>query len=102
MPTALDYGATLVTRGEWGARAPRSVTPLWVNLVTSHWEGPHMGSFGHDQCAGKVRGIQNFHMDSRGWGDIAYNAVACPHGFVTAVRRTCYEIARGGPGVHIG
>ena len=41
-----------------------------------------MGSFAHDKCAGKVRSIQGFHRDSRGWADIAYNAVVCPHGYV--------------------
>ncbi len=78
----LGYGTWLVTRAEWGARRPRSVTALWVDLATSHWEGPHMGAFPHESCASKVRGIQAFHMDSRGWSDIAYNAVACPHGYV--------------------
>jgi hypothetical protein len=41
-----------------------------------------MGSFSHSSCAGKVRGIQAFHKNSRGWADIAYNAVVCPHGYV--------------------
>ena len=41
-----------------------------------------MGTFRHDQCAAKVRGIQAFHRDSRGWADIAYNAIVCPHGYV--------------------
>lgn len=41
-----------------------------------------MGSFSHDKCAGKVRTIQNFHMDTRGWADIAYNFLVCPHGYV--------------------
>jgi hypothetical protein len=41
-----------------------------------------MGSFGHDQCPGKVRGIQAFHMDKNNWADVAYNALVCPHGHV--------------------
>jgi len=82
MPFPLDYGAQLVTRQEWGARDPKSITRLISGKVTSHWEGPHMGVFPHESCDDKVRGIQNFHMDSRGWSDIAYNAVACPHGYV--------------------
>lgn len=41
-----------------------------------------MGTFAHSQCAGKVRSIQNFHMDGQGWADIAYNFLVCPHGFV--------------------
>jgi hypothetical protein len=41
-----------------------------------------MGSFAHDDCPAKVRTVQAFHMGSRGWSDIAYNAVVCPHGAV--------------------
>jgi hypothetical protein len=86
----LNYGVLLVTRAEWGARPPRSVTGLSAGITTSHWEGPHLGEFPHSSCASKVRGIQNFHMDTRGWADIAYNGVGCPHGYVFAGR---------GPGV---
>jgi len=73
----------LVTRAQWGAR-PRKGTPTPLNPTgaTAHWEGPHMGTFPHDQCDDKVRGIQAFHMDGRGWSDIAYNALVCPHGYV--------------------
>lgn len=79
-------GMKLVTRAQWGAR-PRGATtsthPIGKTLgITAHWEGPHMGAFAHDQCAGKVRGIEVFHRDTRGWADIAYNALVCPHGFV--------------------
>lgn len=56
------------------------MTPTYGSTV--HWEGPHMGPFGHEQCAAKVRGIQNFHMDTRGWQDVAYTALVCPHGLV--------------------
>lgn len=82
MPDRLNYDVLLIKRSEWGARKPRSVSKLTSNLVTSHWEGPEMGTFPHSSCAAKVRGIQAFHMDSRGWSDIAYNALPCPHGYV--------------------
>lgn len=73
-----------VSRDEWGARERRGANPMNDRPfgITAHWEGPHMGAFAHDKCAGKVRGIQDFHMDGRGWSDIAYNGLACPHGFV--------------------
>ena len=81
----------LVTRAQWGARPTKQPpTPLNPTGATAHWEGPHMGTFPHTDCAAKVRGIQNFHMDTRGWNDIAYNAIVCPHG-------TVYE--GRGPGV---
>jgi hypothetical protein len=79
----MDYGVVMITRAEWGARPPRSVTTFTPSYgTTSHWEGPHMGTFPHASCAAKVRGIQAFHMDSRGWQDIAYTYLTCPHGFV--------------------
>lgn len=71
----------LVTRAEWGARSA-NLTALDVDMVSVHWEGPHMGTPAHSDCAGIVRGFQDFHIDGRGWSDIAYNAVACPHGYV--------------------
>lgn len=78
-------GVNFVTRSQWGARAPRSSTYLSASIqkgLAFHWEGPHMGSFSHDKCDDKIRTIQTFHMDSRGWADIAYNFVVCPHGYV--------------------
>lgn len=72
-----------VTRAAWGARAPKSTSPISEVLGDAlHYEGPAMGSFPHTSCASKVRGIQAFHMDGRGWADIAYSAVVCPHGYV--------------------
>jgi hypothetical protein len=38
----------------------------------------------HANCAGRIRAIQDFHMDGQGWLDIAYNHVFCRHGFVFA------------------
>lgn len=79
----LGNGVLLVTRAEWDARAPLSRTNLTPSFgTTTHWEGPHMGDFDHSECAGKVRGIQKYHMDTKGWVDIAYTALTCPHGYV--------------------
>lgn len=61
----------IVSRAAWGARTPRSrfeigtPTPeLWLH----HSAGSESGAEG-------VRRIQNFHMDGRGWSDIAYSFV---------------------------
>lgn len=75
-----------VTREQWGARRPTS-TPSSINstVTTGHWEGPNLWGRAigpHASCAAKVRGIQNYHMDANHWSDIAYNGVACPHGYV--------------------
>lgn len=80
----------LISRGEWGARPPKSRSPMLAPLGESvvHWEGPQLWAgvnvhdlATHDRCAAKVRGIQNFHMGGI-YADIAYNHVACPHGYV--------------------
>lgn len=84
---SLSGDQRIVTRAQWGARAPRSRTGLSdPEGNTAHWEGPKMGDFPHTSCATKVRGIQAFHMDSRGWSDIAYSSICCPHGYIFVCR----------------
>ena len=89
----------LITRAQWGARPPRSRPPEDFTGATAHWEGPHMGTFPHASCPAKVRGIQAFHMDARGWSDIAYNAVVCPHGYVFEGRGRGVRSAANGTNV---
>lgn len=40
----------------------------------------------HERCADRVRGVQRFHQDARGWADIAYHLIICRHGSVFAGR----------------
>jgi hypothetical protein len=84
MALALGRGVLLIRRGEADLRAPRSSTGIDPTFgTTAHWEGPPIGwPWPHATCYSLVRGIQNFHMDSRGWVDIAYTALPCPHGYV--------------------
>lgn len=72
----------LVTRAEWGAKRPKS-TPMKIGTVDGlavHWEGPPMGTPPHADCAQRVRAIQRYHQVTKGWADIAYSFVVCPHG----------------------
>jgi hypothetical protein len=76
---------TLVTRAQWGAR-PRKAGTTSIDPtegVTVHYEG---GGFGwpweHSSCDDKVRAMQADHMDNRGWSDIAYNYLGCPHDYL--------------------
>ena len=75
----------LITRAEWGAR-PRgngSVTPFTPRGCCVHWEGEGWAwPWAHSTCDDKVRQIQAYHMDGKGWSDIAFNFLACPHGYV--------------------
>ncbi|KAI8482616.1 N-acetylmuramoyl-L-alanine amidase [Branchiostoma belcheri] len=64
----------IVTRSEWGARSSSWVQYISrpVPKVVIHHS---TGGTCSDQasCSAKVRGFQNYHMDSNGWGDIGYN-----------------------------
>lgn len=83
------------SRADWGARPPRYVTRLTTaEGDTVHYGGPSPWGSGvdrssvarflatadHARCASIVRAYQRFHMDDRGWADIAYNSLVCPHG----------------------
>lgn len=61
----------IIPRSAWKARAPRSrlviPTPT-IELWAHHSAGTEAGPAG-------MRRIQNFHMDKRGWSDIAYSFV---------------------------
>lgn len=72
----------LVTRAHWRARSAWTARISRPVGVAFHWGGPAVGIRSHADCARKVRSWQRFHMDGRGWADIAYNAVVCPHGYV--------------------
>jgi len=41
-----------------------------------------MGSRSHSECDNLMRSIQNYHMDTQGWTDIAYNLAVCEHGYI--------------------
>lgn len=77
----------LIRRAEWGARPPKRVSNnISPSSATAHWGGPspwrghHFTD--HNHCYTIVRSYQNFHMDGRGWSDIAYTGLPCPHGYV--------------------
>jgi len=91
---------TLVSRERWGARDPKSITPLVQNVqrgTALHYSGSLAEvKEDHANCAGVVRGIQNFHMDIRGWADIAYSFICCIHGAVFTGRGRGVRTAANG------
>lgn len=90
-----------VSRSEAGLRAPRSVTRRNMNKPsTGHWNGPQVPRVDHSKCASQVRGVQNYHMDSKGWNDIAYNFVICQHGYVFEGRGI--NVTNGANGTNAG
>ena len=74
----------LITRAQWGARAPkgRNVLPtkdllgMAVHYSASEYDrAPEVGL-----CDDRVRAIQNYHMNTKKWQDIAYSFLVCHHG----------------------
>lgn len=52
------------------------------NVALHHSGSPTEAKANHGDYAGVVRAIQRYRMDTRGWADIAYNFLVCPHGVV--------------------
>lgn len=66
-PITIDF----VTRAEWGARPPAwGPYPVDAMPTPELWLH-HTASAGSDEVS--MRAIQDFHMDVRGWSDIAYS-----------------------------
>ncbi|MDX6427944.1 MAG: hypothetical protein QOE54_310 [Streptosporangiaceae bacterium] len=97
----------LVSRKDWGARAPKA-SPVYLSSTrgvkvhyTGEYEDPAILN-NHGRCAGRLRAIQNDHMDSNGWNDIAYNFLVCDHGYVFEGRGLHHLSAANGPGLNTG
>jgi hypothetical protein len=62
---------TVHSRAAWNARAPNCISSTTPNRVTIH----HTVTPTRDSLSpqARLRQIQNFHMNSRGWCDIGYN-----------------------------
>ena len=76
-----------VTRAEWRARPPRHRTIINTptpKLYLHHSAGAIMPGDNSVTLAdlNRIRSIQNYHMDSRGWSDIAYSFLTDSDGFV--------------------
>ncbi len=82
----------LVRRRAWGAVPPTATTPLPASAARGlavHYSAMAADEQDdHANCAGRVRGIQRFHMSpspddpTKPWFDIAYNQLFCRHGYV--------------------
>ncbi|MEU8272415.1 N-acetylmuramoyl-L-alanine amidase [Sphaerisporangium sp. NPDC049002] len=97
----------LVTRKDWGARAPRgSYTTLTSTKgIKVHYTGGRVEPAtvdDHAKCVAMVKSIQSFHMDGNGWLDIGYSMVACSHRKVFVGRGPGHLPAANGPGLNTG
>jgi hypothetical protein len=75
LPRRKEKQVKIVSRRQWGARKPKDRTyqdPRSVREVFLHYsESPSASTFEAQRKA--MQGLQDFHMDGRGWSDIAYN-----------------------------
>ncbi|XP_045194511.2 peptidoglycan-recognition protein SC2-like isoform X1 [Mercenaria mercenaria] len=74
----------IVTRAEWGARAPTQYAgrlPATPKYMFLH-HGASSPCFTKEKCIDKVQGYQNWHMDGHGWNDIGYSFVVGEDGNV--------------------
>jgi hypothetical protein len=76
----------VIYRLQWGARPAKNKAPLAAtavrHLVVHYSASDADEQADHKNCAKRVRGIQNYHMDTQGWSDIAYNWLVCKHGYI--------------------
>jgi hypothetical protein len=67
---------TYYTREQWAARdakgGPGALDPDGVEGVALHWPAMQRPLKFVEEVKAALRGWQNFHMDDRGWSDIAY------------------------------
>lgn len=75
----------LIKRSQWGARygrGPTNVTPERGGVAVHYVGAGKLTGVDHDKCAPRVRSIENDHVNGNGWDGIAYNFLACEHGYV--------------------
>lgn len=61
-------------RSSWNAKPPRSFSEASLTRgIIFHWNGPPKGEYSEIEVPNIVKDTQNFHMDTQGWNDIAYN-----------------------------
>jgi hypothetical protein len=94
-----------VSRSGWGAKAPLSRPTVLlasrVDTIVYHYTAANADEQAeHRNCAQRVRGVQAFHQNSRGWNDIAYNYLVCKHGYIYEGRGI--ENKSAATGVHNG
>lgn len=79
------FSEVTITRGEWEARPPKSNDTTFTKeggIVVHHSAVRRAGTTHWPGCYESMRGHQRYHMDTKGWSDIAYNFVVCQHGFI--------------------
>lgn len=84
----------------WGARPNSEIVPIWnrkpVKILVHHTATPNVTDYGRGAAEALARGIQNFHMDTRGWLDTGQHFTISRGGFVLEGRHRSLEVLRAG------
>lgn len=75
----------LISRASWGARYGRgstNITPGDGGVAVHYVGAGRLATIAHERCAARVRAIESDHVNGNGWARIAYNFLACHHGYV--------------------
>ncbi len=85
---------------EWGARPPNGTIQVLnrkpTYIVVHHTAGGNSNDLSLEHAFAISRGIQNFHMDGRGWVDSGQQLTNSRGGHVTEGRHRSVEILDGG------
>lgn len=100
----------LHTKADWGARPPAEpVTVLDhrpTTFIVHHTAGSNTNDFSLARAYDLARGIQNFHMDDRGWIDSGQQWTISRGGYILEGRDRSHEVLQGGTqhvmGAHVG
>jgi hypothetical protein len=91
---------THYNRSEWGGRPPTAryrLDPLHVEGVALHYPGMGNTRLTSIEAIQKaLRGWQSYHMDTRGWSDIAYQIAVDVHGNTYGLRGLRYRSGANG------
>jgi hypothetical protein len=77
------------SRADWGARATQCSTtdPVKTRMAVHHTVTPPTSSNGYEA---RIRQIQAFHMDTRGWCDVGYHFLVTTDGTIWEAREAQY------------
>jgi hypothetical protein len=84
----------------WNARPPNGTIQVLnsrpSNIIVHHTAGSNSNDFSLDHAFAISRGIQNFHMDTRGWIDTGQQLTNSRGGHITEGRHRSLEVLTGG------
>lgn len=93
-------GPPIIDCAGWGARPNSRIVNVVarrpVKILVHHTATPNVEDYGRGAADALARGIQNFHMDRRGWLDSGQHFTISRGGFVLEGRRRSLEALRSG------